>query len=240
MQKLKINLKSLAACLLLTSTLAAPSQAAEDPKRFISVVLKMTEDVWTQIFAAAGKSYTLPKVVLYTGSTPSGCGKVKAEMGPLYCPIDQRLYPDPNFYQVLATQLKAPGQFAQAYVIAHEIGHHIQNLTGILPQIRMAQVQNPKLAKHLQMAIELHADCLAGVWGKVADQQKKIIQPGDLESALNAATQIGDDNLAIKLGIKVDPSQFTHGTGEQRKFWFNKGFQTGDYRACTAVLTPAP
>jgi predicted metalloprotease len=212
----------------------APAPPANDHMaKFVSTVLADTEDVWTGIFAKAGGRYQDPKLVLFSGATPTACGTGQAAMGPFYCPGDQKVYIDLSFYQTLRDQLGAPGEFAQAYVIAHEVGHHVQNLMGITAKMddmrnRVSQTQYNALSVRL----ELQADCFAGVWANHAQAQRQLIESGDIESAMNAAAKIGDDALQRSAGKAVVPDSFTHGTSAQRQKWFGTGFQTGSVKAC--------
>ena len=201
---------------------------------FIKKVLATTEDVWMQLLPKYGLKYKPPILVLYRGATHSGCGFASAQVGPFYCPLDQKIYLDLGFFDKLATQFKAPGDFAQAYVLAHEVGHHVQNLMGILQKIQALQQQairqgDKVRANHLQIPVELQADCFAGIW---AHYTKKHLEPGDIEEALNAASQIGDDMLQKKTQGYVVPDSFTHGTSKQRMNWFLQGFKSGDINKC--------
>ena len=199
----------------------------------VSVVVADTEDVWTEIFAAGGRRYEAPTLVLFSGATRSACGLGQAAMGPFYCPADKNAYIDLNFYEQMRTRFSAPGDFAQAYVIAHEIGHHVQNLLGISGRVhsmkqRLSQVEGNALSVRL----ELQADCFAGVWAHRADRARNIIEDGDVDEALNAASAIGDDTLQKQSGRGVVPESFTHGTSAQRQKWFRTGLQSGDPDAC--------
>jgi predicted metalloprotease len=201
--------------------------------KFVSTVLADTEDVWKDVFAQKGLTYRDPKLVLFRGAIPTACGQGQSAMGPFYCPGDQKVYIDLDFYQTLKNKLGAPGEFAQAYVIAHEVGHHVQNLLGIsakMDQMRGRVSQSEYNA--LSVRLELQADCLAGVWANRAQSARKILENGDIESAMNAAAQIGDDTLQKKAQGYVVPESFTHGTSAQRTRWFNTGLQNGDTKAC--------
>lgn len=201
--------------------------------KFVSTVLADTEDVWTDIFAKAGGRYQDPKLVLFSGATATACGTGQAAMGPFYCPGDQKVYIDLSFYQTLRDRLGAPGEFAQAYVIAHEVGHHVQNLMGIsakMDQMRSRVSQTQYNA--LSVRLELQADCFAGVWANHAQAQRQLIENGDIESAMNAAAKIGDDALQRSAGRAVVPDSFTHGTSAQRQHWFGTGYETGSVKAC--------
>ncbi len=219
-----------------SSSHIAPQHKAADDERaaFISTVLADTEDVWKDIFARAGYQYTEPKLVLYRGHTRSGCGGASAAMGPFYCPNDQKVYIDLGFFDELKQKYKASGDFAQAYILAHEIGHHIQNLQGTLEKVQRAKQRSyGKGAENaLQVKVELQADCYAGVWANHAHKQKNILEEGDIDEALNAANVIGDDTLQKKAQGYVVPDSFTHGTSKQRMTWFLRGLKTGDLRSC--------
>jgi uncharacterized protein len=205
------------------------TEASDEAARFVSVVLADTEDVWRELFAAAGETYREPRLVLFTDEVASACGLQSAAVGPFYCPGDRTAYIDLSFYQVLRDRYGAAGDFAQAYVIAHEIGHHVQNLLGISQQVEQAQRgAGQREANELSVRLELQADFLAGVWAHHAQQRFAILEPGDIEEALNAANVIGDDNLQRREQGRVVPDAFTHGTGEQRVRWFRRGFETGD------------
>lgn len=211
---------------------------AEDLKNdpladMVSVVVADTEDVWTEIFAAQGQRYEAPKLVMFSGATRSACGLGQATMGPFYCPADKNAYIDLNFYDQMRTRFKAPGDFAQAYVIAHEIGHHVQNLLGISGKVHaMKQQASQAEGNALSVRLELQADCFAGVWANRADRARNIIEDGDVDEALNAASAIGDDTLQKQSGRGVVPESFTHGTAAQRQQWFRTGLQNGDPDAC--------
>ncbi len=214
-----------------------PVNKVEDENRkvFISKVLKSTEDVWTGILPKYGIRYTKPTMVLYRGYTKSGCGAAQSQMGPFYCPADKKVYLDLGFFDELANRHNAPGDFAQAYVLAHEIGHHIQDLEGTLDKVQRAKQSwggNSKKANALQVRVELQADCYAGAWANHAQKKFKILEPGDIEEALNAASSIGDDTLQKQAGQRVRPDGFTHGSSAQRVKWFKRGFVSGDLRQC--------
>lgn len=208
---------------------------------FVSKVLHSTETTWDVLFQESGKRYVQPKLVLFSGSTPTACGAGKAAMGPFYCPGDQQVYIDLAFYQELKDKFQAPGEFAEAYVIAHEVGHHVQNLLGISAKVHAAQQQghNQAQANALSVRLELQADCFAGVWGKRADNMRHILEPGELNQALQAATAIGDDRLQQQARGYVVPESFTHGSSEQRVKWFSRGFETGDPKQCDTFRGPA-
>ena len=207
--------------------------ADDDMARFVSKVLASTEDTWREIFRTSGKQYQDPKLVLFSGATPTACGTGQSAMGPFYCPGDQKVYIDLSFYRDLKTRFHAPGEFAQAYVIAHEVGHHVQNLLGISGKVE-AQRRRVSEAEGnaLSVRLELQADCFAGVWGKHADSMKKILQPGELEQALTAAAAIGDDRLQQQSRGRIVPESFTHGSSAQRVRWFRAGFDSGDVNQC--------
>lgn len=218
---------------------AAHRPPADDPMaRFVSKVLASTEDTWTDIFRANGRQYEKPKLVLFTGATPTACGTGQSAMGPFYCPADQKVYIDLAFYRDLKERFKAPGEFAQAYVIAHEVGHHVQNLLGIADKVHEARQRAGKAEGNaLSVRMELQADCLAGVWGKRTDTMKNVLEPGDLEAALTAASAIGDDRLQQQAQGRIVPESFTHGSSEQRVRWFKRGFETGDMNQCNTFKT---
>jgi predicted metalloprotease len=211
-----------------------PQTASEDDlKRFVSVVLGTTEDVWQETLARYGRRYDDPTLVLFSGGVRSACGLGMAQMGPFYCPIDGKVYIDLDFYRELRDRFRAPGDFAQAYVIAHEIGHHVQNLLGIAEQVEsLKQRMGQREANALQVRMELQADCFAGIWANRAGETKDIIEPGDIEEALNAASAIGDDRIQRQTQGYVVPDAFTHGSSEQRVSWFKRGYQSGQLEAC--------
>ena len=202
-------------------------------KRFVSTVLADTEDVWTQVFKERGGTYRDPKLVLFRDETSTGCGRGEAATGPFYCPADEKVYIDLSFYDLLRTKLGAPGDFAQAYVIAHEVGHHVQKLLGISDKVDAARRSaNETRSNALSVRLELQADCFAGLWANKAQATKQIIEAGDIDEALNAATQIGDDTLQRKARGTVQPDTFTHGTSAQRAHWFRQGFESGQVEQC--------
>lgn len=211
----------------------ATSPEEDQLAEFVSVVLADTEDTWNSIFPQEfGGSYQEPQLVLFSGVVQSACGTAQAAVGPFYCPADQQVYIDLDFYRSLKNQLGAPGDFAQAYVIAHEVGHHVQNLIGVSEQVRAAQRRMGKAqANQLSVAQELQADCFAGVWANRADQ-RDLLESGDIEEALNAASQIGDDTLQRNQRGYVNPDSFTHGSSAQRVEWFRRGLQSGDVDQC--------
>ncbi len=218
-----------------TAGITPQHKAADDERAaFISTVLADTEDVWKDIFNRAGYTYKEPKLVLYRGSTRSGCGGASAEMGPFYCPADETVYIDLGFFDELKYKFKASGDFAQAYILAHEVGHHIQNLQGTLEKVQRAkQRSHGKSGENaLQVKVELQADCYAGVWANHAHKQKNILEEGDIDEALNAANVIGDDTLQKQAQGYVVPDSFTHGSSKQRMTWFLRGLKSGDLNAC--------
>lgn len=212
--------------------------ANDEMTAFVRTVLAETEDTWQGIFQAQGQTYEDPKLVLFSGSTPSACGSASAATGPFYCPGDRKVYLDTAFFQELSDKFGASGDFAEAYVIAHEVGHHVQNLLGILPKFNEARQRMSETdANKMSVRVELQADCFAGIWGKYT-QQKGILDAGDLEEALNAAQQIGDDTLQKRSQGYVVPDSFNHGTSAQRVKWFKRGFDTGQLKACDTFSGP--
>lgn len=219
---------------------SAPAQSGEpaqvDPqqKEFVSKILGSTEKTWGDIFAASGKTYVDPKLDLFTGGVNTACGAASTAVGPFYCPGDQKVYLDVAFFQELQDRFHASGDFARAYVIAHEVGHHVQKLTGIFDKVDAARRRGAPMdgADGLSVRQELQADCFAGVWANHSQQRLQWLQPGDIESALNAASQIGDDNLQKQAQGRVVPDSFTHGTSAQRVKWFKAGFDGGDMGQC--------
>lgn len=211
------------------TTTAPPDAASDKLASFSKVVLGLTEDVWDSIYQSRNNQYQPPTLVLFTQQTQSGCGFASAATGPFYCPGDQKVYIDLSFFEDLTNRFNAPGEFAMAYVIAHEVGHHIQHLNGTAAAVdRMRSTLSEKEFNQLSVKLELQADFLAGVWAYHANQLKKILEPGDIEAALNAASAIGDDRLQQQAQGYVVPDAFTHGTSKQRMYWFKKGFDTGD------------
>jgi len=208
---------------------AAENESAD----FVSVVLADTEDTWQSIFQQNGQVYRQPRLVLFKGSVDSACGFAESAMGPFYCPGDEKVYIDLDFYTELKNQLGAPGDFAQAYVIAHEVGHHVQHLTGTLDEVQRLQSRSDEVtANEYSVMLELQADCYAGVWAYHADKERQVIEAGDIEEATNAAARIGDDALQKQSQGYVVPDSFTHGTSAQRVKWFNAGFASGDIDSC--------
>ena len=213
----------------------------EELKDFVSVVLADTEDTWHGLFRDAGREYREPKLVLFSGSVQSACGLGQAAMGPFYCPGDQKVYIDLSFYHDLQQRYGAPGDFAQAYVIAHEIGHHVQTLLGISEQIRKAQAKLGEAeSNRLSVRQELQADCFAGLWAHHADRSRQVLEAGDLEEALTAAAAIGDDRLQKRTRGYVTPDSFTHGSSTQRVTWFRIGFESGDVAQCDTFRVANP
>jgi hypothetical protein len=224
-----------------TQESAAPHSASPEEQRqadFVSVVLGDTEDTWRALFKRSGQEYEEPKLVLFSGAVQSACGMASAAVGPFYCPADRKVYIDLRFYGDLQNKFGAPGDFAQAYVIAHEIGHHVQNLLGIADKVqalraRASQAESNKLS----VLMELQADCLAGVWAHHADRARHILEEGDVEEALNAASSIGDDRLQRQARGTVTPDSFTHGSSAQRVHWFRRGLETGSFGQCNTFAS---
>jgi predicted metalloprotease len=226
-----------------TTAQQAPSReppANDEMARFVSTVLADTEDTWSAIFRDSGATYAKPKLVLFSGQTPTACGTGQSATGPFYCPGDQKIYIDLSFYRLMQQRFKVSGEFAQAYVIAHEVGHHVQNVMGIMGQVddarrRMSRTQ----ANALSVRLELQADCFAGVWANHADRARSILEAGDVEAALNAASAIGDDALQRQSQGQVVPDSFTHGSSAQRVHWFKRGIESGKVSACNTFETQA-
>lgn len=216
------------------ATPAHKPPANDEMARFVSKVLGSTETTWHAVFREGGGTYQEPKLVLFTGATPTACGTGQTAMGPFYCPSDRKVYIDLAFYRDLKERFHAPGEFAEAYVIAHEVGHHVQNLLGISAKVHDAQQRagNKAKANALSVRLELQADCFAGVWGQRADSMKHIIEAGEIEQALTAASAIGDDRLQKQAQGFAVPESFTHGSSEQRVRWFKRGMASGDMRQC--------
>ena len=211
----------------------------DDPmKRFVKTVLADTEDVWRDVFTKGGATYSDPKLVLFRGATSTACGQGQSAMGPFYCPADQKVYIDLGFYETLKTRLGAPGDFAQAYVIAHEVGHHVQNLLGISNKVdqKRGQVSQAEF-NALSVRLELQADCFAGVWAHHANNARQLLEQGDVEEAINAAARIGDDALQGSSGGAVVPESFTHGSSAQRQRWFANGLKNGSVKGCDTFST---
>ena len=233
---------------LLSGEGAPTAQVAQGPAQrppaddrmatFVSTVLADTEDVWTAVFSKGGSAYQAPRLVLFRGATQTECGQGQAAMGPFYCPADQKVYIDLAFYETLKNRLGAPGDFAQAYVIAHEVGHHVQNQLGISAKVQQMRSRvSAAEANALSVRLELQADCLAGVWAHHAQNSRQILEAGDVEEAMNAAAKIGDDALQRAGGGQVVPESFTHGTSAQRQRWFNTGLQQGLVKSCDTFST---
>jgi hypothetical protein len=213
---------------------SAPARPVEGSEAdFVSVVLADTEDTWNAIFSNSGQDYREPKLVLFTDAVKSRCGFANAAVGPFYCPADQHIYLDLSFFRELHSRFGAPGDFAQAYVIAHEVGHHVQNLLGISNEVRRQQSGMSKAAANeLSVRLELQADCLSGVWAHNADRARSILEAGDIDEGLRAATAIGDDTLQKRSQGYVVPDSFTHGSSAQRVRWFRRGLDSGNFDAC--------
>jgi predicted metalloprotease len=213
-------------------TRTAPGGQQDEMRQFVGVVLGTTEDTWNEIFRRNGSQYREPTLVLFSGQVRSACGVAGAQVGPFYCSGDEKLYIDLSFYQELRDRFRAPGDFAQAYVIAHEVGHHVQHLLGTMNKVGAAQRRMSEAeANRLSVRLELQADCYSGIWARYADQQG-VVEPGDVDEALRAASAIGDDRLQREAQGYVVPDSFTHGTSEQRARWFRVGFESGDVRRC--------
>lgn len=213
----------------------APGQGGIDDegRQFISRVLGSTEQAWGSIFQNAGRRYPEPQLVLFSGAVQSACGMAQAAVGPFYCGADQKVYIDLSFYRDLRERFRAPGDFAQAYVVAHEIGHHVQNVLGIMQKVQgMQQRAGEREANALSVRLELQADCFAGIWAHHANRERRILEPGDVEEGLRAAAAIGDDRIQMQSRGYVSPESFTHGSAEQRVRWFRAGLESGDMRAC--------
>jgi predicted metalloprotease len=205
----------------------------DEMKRFVSRVLADTEDVWSRVFQSFGRQYQEPKLVLFSGAFPTACGTGQAAMGPFYCPLDRKVYIDLSFYELLKQRFDAPGDFAQAYVIAHEVGHHVQTLLGIAEQVQRAKSRaGEREANQIQVRMELQADCLAGVWASLNNQLKNRLQPGDVEEGLRAAQAIGDDMIQRQTTGRVVPDAFTHGSSAQRVRWFKRGLDSAQIQQC--------
>lgn len=214
-----------------------PSAKQKQLGEFVGVVLADTEDTWNALFQRQGMRYEEPKLVLFTDTVRSACGHAEAAMGPFYCPGDHKIYIDLGFYQQLKSQHNAPGDFAQAYVIAHEVGHHVQNLLGISTKVRNAQQGVSKAqGNQLSVRLELQADCFAGIWARNTEKTKHVLEQGDIEEALTAASAIGDDRLQKQARGYASPESFTHGTSRQRVKWFKKGLLDGSIRGCNTFI----
>jgi len=211
----------------------APGTPGDTAGNQIAAMLGATEDVWTEIFRERGAQYPVPTLALFSGGHASGCGFAQSAMGPFYCPSDQKVYIDLAFFNELAGNLQAPGDFAQAYVLAHEVGHHVQNVLGTLGKVQSAQQSMGEVQRNqMQVRVELQADCYAGIWAHYADQQQQILEPGDIEEGLRAAAAVGDDTLQRRAQGQVVPESFTHGSSEQRMSWFQRGYRDGRLESC--------
>lgn len=210
---------------------SARDQREEPLVQFVSFVLDDTQKTWTQILTPQGVPYRHAKLVLFRDSIDSACGQAQSASGPFYCPRDEKVYIDLGFYDELKQRFGVPGEFAQAYVLAHEMGHHVQKLIGVEQKVHAAQEQNPRNANRLSVDLELQADCFAGVWGHSTDE-RKLLDPGEVEEGLNAAAAVGDDRLQRMATGHVNPETFTHGSSQQRMAWFQRGFSTGDMNQC--------
>ncbi|MBC7388564.1 MAG: neutral zinc metallopeptidase [Opitutaceae bacterium] len=227
------------------NTAPEPTENAKTPEKdeqakFVSVVLKDTEEVWGKIFSEQlGKTYQEPKLVIFSRGVQSGCGNASSSTGPFYCPLDGKVYIDLSFYDDLKSRFDAPGDFAMAYVIAHEVGHHVQNLMGLSDKVRQQQEgASEKNANKYSVKLELQADFLAGVWAHYDQKYNNVLEPGDIEEALTAANAIGDDRLQKQAQGEITPDAFTHGTSEQRMYWFKKGYDTGDITQGYELVSP--
>ncbi len=224
------------------STRQTPETTGEREMRdFVSAVLGDTEQTWQELFRRAGRSYEEPRLVLFSGGVESECGVGQAAMGPFYCPLDRRIYIDLSFFDELRRRFRAPGDFAQAYVIAHEVGHHVQNILGTAERVRAAQQRGPRAqANALSVRLELQADCYSGLWAHHADRARRVLEEGDIEEALNAASAIGDDRLQRQAQGRVVPDSFTHGSSAQRVRWFKRGLEAGTLDACDTFQATNP
>jgi predicted metalloprotease len=212
---------------------ATPGTPTDQGGDFVAAVLGDTEDTWGEIFRAAGSRYEQPRLVLFSNEVVSGCGPASSGAGPFYCPADRKIYIDLAFYRELETDFKAPGDFAKAYVLAHEVGHHVQTITGTSEKVRAAQSRAREAEKNmLQVMMELQADCYAGIWAHHANRSRQILESGDVEEALGAAAAVGDDTIQKRVRGHVVPESFTHGSAQQRQAWFTKGLQAGTLEAC--------
>jgi predicted metalloprotease len=227
------------------ATSCAGATSATDNATFIACANTNIQTFWTKLFEASGQQYSETTLVLFTQGTQSGCGQASSSTGPFYCPLDRKVYIDLDFYRVLRERFRAPGEFAQAYVIAHEIGHHVQTLLGVAGKVQARKQQYLRVgdeprANALQVRMELQADCLAGVWANRTDQMKRRLEPGDIESGLNAASAIGDDTLQRRSQGQVVPESFTHGSSAQRVRWFKRGIESGDLGQCNTFEARHP
>jgi uncharacterized protein len=222
-----------------TSTSRAHTAADDKLVHFVSFVLDDVQETWTRELPAAGATYSHAKLVLFTDDVRSGCGFAETAMGPFYCPADQKVYIDLGFYRELESRFGAPGDFAKAYVIAHEVGHHVQNILGIEESVRRKQRVTPTTKNELSVRMELQADCFAGIWGH-STRQRHLLDTGDLESALGAAAAVGDDRLQRQATGHVNPERWTHGSSRQRAYWFKRGFDTGKVDQCDTFTNAGP
>jgi hypothetical protein len=219
----------------------AKGPVADDGGKFVATVLASTEDVWNEIFRQANVQYRPPKLVMFTNATPTACGTGQTAAGPFYCPLDQTVYIDLGFYRLLQERFKAPGDFAQAYVVAHEVGHHVQNLVGTMKQVQSFQQRaSERQGNVLSVRLELQADCYAGVWAHHSQKAKGWLDKSDIEEGLNAASQIGDDKMMRRSQGYIVPDAFTHGSGQQRVHWFTVGMRTGQLAACDTFKQTSP
>jgi uncharacterized protein len=220
---------------------ASTSPADQETKKFVATIVGYTEDTWSDIFRASGRTYREPKLVLFTQAVESACGFAQAATGPFYCPRDEKVYLDTSFFQDLRDRFHSPGDFAEAYVIAHEVGHHVQNLLNITDQVEGVQRRGNKAeANQASVRLELQADCFAGVWANHTQQMQHVLEAGDVDEALRAATMIGDDRLQMQSRGYVVPESFTHGSAKQRSGWFKKGFESGSVPACNTFEAANP
>jgi predicted metalloprotease len=229
---------------LQTPAPSAPGQHGVSPAdrdgRFVSTVLASTEDAWTEIFRQGGARYEPPRLVMFTGATPTACGFGQSAAGPFYCPEDRTIYIDLGFYRMLKQRFKAPGDFAQAYVVAHEVGHHVQNLLGTMDKVQSRRRVSERQNNRLSVRLELQADCYAGIWARQSQQAKGWLEQGDIEEGLNAASQIGDDKMQMRSEGMVVPDAFTHGSSEQRVYWFRVGVQGSKLSDCDTFARMEP
>jgi hypothetical protein len=226
-------------------TVQAPTGPAPKPTdatgRFVSIVLADTEDTWTALFRESGRSYQQPRLTLYAGSYPTACGMGSAAAGPFYCPADQKVYLDTSFFDLLQKRFRAPGDFAQAYVIAHEVGHHVQNQLGVMAKTQtMRERMSERQYNQVSVRVELQADCFAGIWAYHARRARNVVEAGDLEEALAAASAVGDDTLQRQSQGHVVPESFTHGSAQQRVYWFRRGFSSGRVQDCNTFDAKQP
>jgi uncharacterized protein len=224
-----------------SSPLPRDAAGRDDLKQFVSQVLAETEDTWSEVFSRMNRSYENPRLVLYSGFTSSACGTARSAVGPFYCPGDRRVYLDLDFFRELRDRFHASGDFAEAYVIAHEVGHHVQNLLGVMDRVERQRQQADKAsANALSVRLELQADCLAGVWARQADSARHILEAGDIEQGINAASAVGDDRLQMQAQGYVVPESFTHGSSAQRVGWFKRGLRAGTIKDCDTFSSASP